>query len=97
MVTLVRLEQLLNALCPIEVTGKSLKVLGMSKEPLAVPRQSDTLYSVPSPFRVKVRSATVAACKDATSKEKNSRYLNFIPLVNKDAVGISRSKKGAPS
>ena len=69
----------------------------MSKEPLAEVRQSVTLYSVLSPFRVKVRSSTVAACKDATSKEKNSRYLNFTPLVNKDAVGISRSKKGAPS
>ena len=46
-----------------------------------------------SPFRVKVRSATVAACKDATSKEKNSRYLNFIPLVKKVAVGLSRNKK----
>jgi len=65
----------------------------MSKEPLVVPRQSDTLYPLPSPFRAKVRSFTVAASKEPISKGKNSRYLNFIPLVKKDAVGISRNKQ----
>ena len=72
-------------------------MLGISKEPLAASWQSETLYSVKSLLIEKVRSATEAACKDATSKEKNSRYLNFIPLVKKVAVGISRNKKGAPS
>jgi hypothetical protein len=65
----------------------------MSKEPLADSSQSDTLYSVLSLFRVKVRSATDAACKVATSKGNMSRCLNFIPLVKKGAVGISRNKK----
>ena len=54
----------------------------MSKDPLADDRQFDTLYSVPSPFRVKVRSATEAACKDATSNGNMSRLLNFIPTAN---------------
>jgi hypothetical protein len=54
-VTLARLVQLSKAPFPIEVTGKSLYVLGISKDPDAVVRQSVTLYSVLSPFRVKVR------------------------------------------
>ena len=54
----------------------------MSKDPLADGRQSVTLYSVPSPFRVKVRSATEAACKDATSNGNMSRHLSFIPTAN---------------
>lgn len=49
----------------------------MTKGPLAVVRQSDTLYSVPRKSRVKVRSSTVAACKDATSNGNMSRLLNF--------------------
>ena len=53
----------------------------MTKDPLAVVRQSDTLYSVPSPFRVKVRSLTEAACKDATSNGNMSRHLNFIHVA----------------
>ena len=78
MVMLLRLVQNWNALLPIEVTGKPLYVLGMSKESLAEVRQSVTLYSVLSPFRVKVRSLTEAACKDATSNGNISRVLSFI-------------------
>lgn len=57
-------------------------MLGMSKDPLADSEQSDTLYSVPSPFRVKVRSSTEAACKDATINGNISRVLNLIPRAN---------------
>ena len=57
-------------------------MLGISTEPLADSKQSDTLYSVPSVFRVKVRSAKVAACKDAKSKGNMSRVLNLIPRAN---------------
>ena len=53
-VILVRLEQFRNALLPIEVTGKPLKVLGMSKDPLAVSRQLEKIYPLLSPFRVNV-------------------------------------------
>ena len=53
----------------------------MSKEPPADRRQSITLYSVPSVFRVKVRSLTDAAFKEATSKGNMSRVLNFISTV----------------
>ena len=80
---LLRLVQPWKASLPIEVTGKPLYVLGMSKDPLAVSKQSDTLYSVPSPFSVKVRSLTEAACKDATSKGNMSRVLSLIPTANK--------------
>ena len=55
--------------------------LGMTTSPLAVVRQSVILYSVPAPLRVKVRSSTVAACKDTTSRGKMSRYLNLIPTA----------------
>ena len=54
-VTLVRLLQCKNAPNPIEVTGNPLYVLGMTKDPLAVVKQSVTLYSVLSPFSAKVR------------------------------------------
>jgi hypothetical protein len=54
----------------------------MTKEPVAASWQSVTIYPVLSPFRVNVRSLTEAACKDATSKGKNSRYLNFIHKAN---------------
>ena len=53
-------------------------MLGMSKDPLADSKQSVTLYTVPSPFRVKVRSLTEAACKVATSNGNIKRYLDFI-------------------
>ena len=82
MVMLANVEQSKNAPFPIEVTGNPLYVLGMTKGPLAVVRQSDTLYSVPRKSRVKVRSSTVAACKDATSNGNMSRLLNFIPRAN---------------
>ena len=81
-VMIVSLSQSANARLAIEVTGKPLYVLGISKDPLADVRQSVTLYSVPAPFRVKVRSLTDAACKDATSNGNMSRVLNFIPSAN---------------
>ena len=81
-VMLVRLVQPLNALAPIEVTGMLLYLMGIIKDAIAVVSQSDTLYSVPSPFRVKVRSLTEAACKDATSKGSMSRVLSLIPTAN---------------
>ena len=51
---LLRLVHPLKAFSPIDVTGKPLYVLGMSKDPVAVDSQSDTLYSVPPPFKVKL-------------------------------------------
>ena len=57
-------------------------MLGISKDPDAVVSQSVTLYSVLSPFGVKVRSATEAACKEATSKGNMSRVLSLIPRAN---------------
>ena len=54
----------------------------MTTSPLAVVRQSVILYSVPAPLRVKVRSSTVAACKQVTRSGKMSRHLNFIPIAN---------------
>ena len=62
----------------MEVTGKPLYVLGISKEPDAVVSQSETVYSVPSLLRVNVRSSTDAACKDATSNGIKCKLLNFI-------------------
>ena len=53
----------------------------MTKGPLAVVRQSDTLYSVPRKSRVNVRSSTVAACNDVTSNSNKSRLLNFIHIT----------------
>ena len=53
-VILVRLEQSMNALLPIEVTGLPLKILVMTKDPLLVERQSDTIYPLLLPFKVRV-------------------------------------------
>ena len=77
---LVRLVQPSNAAVPIEVTGKPLYVLGISKDPLADSRQSETMYPLLSAFREKVRSASEAACKDATNNGNMSRLSNFIRL-----------------
>ena len=79
---LTRLVQKPNARSTIEVTGKPLYVLGISKDPDAVVSQSDTLYSVSPLIRVKVRSLTEAACKEATSKGNMSRVLSLIPAGN---------------
>jgi hypothetical protein len=50
----------------------------MSKLPLADRLQSDTIYSVLSPFRANVRSASEAACSVAASNVNIRRHLIFI-------------------
>ncbi len=70
-------------------------MLGMFKEPLAFRSQSDTMYSVPASFWVKVRSLTEAACKDATSNGNMSKHLKFIPVYNE--IVILRSTRNYSS
>ena len=67
-------------------------MLGISKEPTAVVRQSDTIYSW-LPFGVKVRSRTVAACKVDTSDVSMSRFLRFISANVQKLVLQSTKKK----